>query len=148
MPTSSNPSTFNVQHTPGFPSSGVSTCVTMLVFTGRDVLCLQGLKFTTIDHRWTLPHRMRTLRVHVHSLTRLLGAQLFVQSTTHTPSWCVLRFLPQYSRFRADIYLPACKSTNCVRLMALPVRNPIRISPTTCGDCLSRQRMGAGVVQP
>ncbi|KAF9464674.1 hypothetical protein BDZ94DRAFT_1161420, partial [Collybia nuda] len=35
-----------------------------------------------------------------------------------------------------------CRAATCVRLMALPTRNPIRISPTTCSDCLTRAREG------
>ncbi|KDQ60846.1 hypothetical protein JAAARDRAFT_564059 [Jaapia argillacea MUCL 33604] len=35
-----------------------------------------------------------------------------------------------------------CKSQSCVRLMQLPVRNPIRISPTPCADCMIRERQG------
>ncbi|KAL4265238.1 hypothetical protein AB1N83_000116 [Pleurotus pulmonarius] len=65
IPTSSNPSTLNAH--PNFPPA--------------------ASQYVSQYHRWTLPHRMRTLRVHVHSLTRLLGDQLLVQSTTHTPSW-------------------------------------------------------------
>ncbi|KIM65231.1 hypothetical protein SCLCIDRAFT_14943 [Scleroderma citrinum Foug A] len=33
-----------------------------------------------------------------------------------------------------------CKSQSCIRLMSLPVKNPIRISPTTCGDCVAIKR--------
>ncbi|KAH7916062.1 hypothetical protein BJ138DRAFT_996652, partial [Hygrophoropsis aurantiaca] len=44
---------------------------------------------------------------------------------------------------RRHIHPTGCKSQSCVRLMALPVRNPIRISPTKCLDCLTRQREGA-----
>ncbi|KAI6109172.1 hypothetical protein EDD16DRAFT_1615891 [Pisolithus croceorrhizus] len=36
-----------------------------------------------------------------------------------------------------------CKSQSCIRLMALPVKNPIRISPTTCGDCIAIERAAA-----
>ncbi|KAG2157077.1 hypothetical protein DEU56DRAFT_722331, partial [Suillus clintonianus] len=34
----------------------------------------------------------------------------------------------------------ACKSQACIRLMALPMKNPIRISPSKCGDCLLKTR--------
>ncbi|KAF8921331.1 hypothetical protein CPB85DRAFT_318924 [Mucidula mucida] len=30
---------------------------------------------------------------------------------------------------------PRCRAATCIRLMALPVRNPIRVSPTKCSDC-------------
>ncbi|KAF8486490.1 hypothetical protein JB92DRAFT_2760306, partial [Gautieria morchelliformis] len=33
-----------------------------------------------------------------------------------------------------------CKSQNCIRMMGLPVKNPIRVSPTPCVTC--RQREG------
>ncbi|KAF7440478.1 hypothetical protein PC9H_000823 [Pleurotus ostreatus] len=58
---------FNIQRTPIFPPAAT--------------------QYVSQYHRWTLPHRMRTLRVYVYSLTRLLGDQLLVQSATHTPSW-------------------------------------------------------------
>ncbi|KAN0077310.1 hypothetical protein V8E55_011165 [Tylopilus felleus] len=35
-----------------------------------------------------------------------------------------------------------CKSQTCIRLMALPVKNPIRISPTPCCSC----QIGGGPV--
>ncbi|KII88542.1 hypothetical protein PLICRDRAFT_111412, partial [Plicaturopsis crispa FD-325 SS-3] len=36
----------------------------------------------------------------------------------------------------------ACKDPACIRLMNPPVRNPIRISPTKCGECVVRDRHG------
>lgn len=35
-----------------------------------------------------------------------------------------------------------CKSSHCTRLMALPVRNPIRFSHTKCNECIIREREG------
>ncbi|KAF8228190.1 hypothetical protein L208DRAFT_259573 [Tricholoma matsutake] len=35
-----------------------------------------------------------------------------------------------------------CRSTNCIRLMAQPVHNPIRMSPSICGDCTTMKREG------
>lgn len=35
--------------------------------------------------------------------------------------------------------LIGCKSPTCTRLMSLPVKNPIRISPVKCGDCIARE---------
>ncbi|TFK76470.1 hypothetical protein BDN72DRAFT_755973 [Pluteus cervinus] len=43
---------------------------------------------------------------------------------------------------RRHVHPIGCKASGCVRLMALPVRNPIRISPTVCNDCNSRDRDG------
>ncbi|TDL27450.1 hypothetical protein BD410DRAFT_714494, partial [Rickenella mellea] len=34
-----------------------------------------------------------------------------------------------------------CKSPSCLRMMALPVKNPIRISPNKCGDCVTRDKL-------
>ncbi|PFH54378.1 hypothetical protein AMATHDRAFT_170207 [Amanita thiersii Skay4041] len=48
---------------------------------------------------------------------------------------------------RRHTHLTGCRSPGCVRLMALPVRNPIRISPTVCSDCISRERIGSLGVQ-
>ncbi|KAH8099489.1 hypothetical protein BXZ70DRAFT_1000738 [Cristinia sonorae] len=35
-----------------------------------------------------------------------------------------------------------CKSSQCVRLMVAPQRNPIRISETRCADCVMRGAEG------
>ena len=40
------------------------------------------------------------------------------------------------------LWFSGCRSPLCTRLMALPVKNPIRISPTKCGDCVTRDREG------
>ncbi|KAI0318951.1 hypothetical protein OF83DRAFT_1163209 [Amylostereum chailletii] len=62
-------------------------------------------------------------------------------------------FIPMSTRFQ-DCMRPnclfssrhahpvGCRSPSCVRMMALPIRNPIRVSPTICGDCLQRGRTG------
>ncbi|OCB84297.1 hypothetical protein A7U60_g8977 [Sanghuangporus baumii] len=42
-----------------------------------------------------------------------------------------------FSRRHAHPY--GCKSPNCIRMMSLPVKNPIRISPVKCADCISRE---------
>ncbi|KAI0062286.1 hypothetical protein BV25DRAFT_1804024, partial [Artomyces pyxidatus] len=34
------------------------------------------------------------------------------------------------------IHPTGCKSSSCLRMMAPPVRNPIRHSATRCGDCV------------
>ncbi|KZT26221.1 hypothetical protein NEOLEDRAFT_1155744 [Neolentinus lepideus HHB14362 ss-1] len=39
---------------------------------------------------------------------------------------------------RRHVHLIGCTSRSCIRLMDLPVRNPIRISPTSCADCTIR----------
>ncbi|KAF8136334.1 hypothetical protein EV363DRAFT_1428740 [Boletus edulis] len=36
---------------------------------------------------------------------------------------------------RRHVHPVGCKSQFCIRLMALPVRNPIRVSPTVCSNC-------------
>ncbi|KAF9227949.1 hypothetical protein BS17DRAFT_746948 [Gyrodon lividus] len=36
---------------------------------------------------------------------------------------------------RRHIHPIGCKSQSCIRLMALPVKNPIRISPAVCPIC-------------
>ncbi|KAI6028379.1 hypothetical protein F5J12DRAFT_805005 [Pisolithus orientalis] len=41
----------------------------------------------------------------------------------------------------------SCKSQSCIRLMALPVKNPIRISPTNCCDCIVIERAGAAAAR-
>ncbi|TDL19127.1 hypothetical protein BD410DRAFT_774313 [Rickenella mellea] len=33
-----------------------------------------------------------------------------------------------------------CRSKSCIRKMNLPVKNPIRISKTMCGDCRTREK--------
>ncbi|KAI0273606.1 hypothetical protein BC834DRAFT_921638 [Gloeopeniophorella convolvens] len=33
-----------------------------------------------------------------------------------------------------------CESSACQRLMGLPIRNPIRLSPTHCPDCVRKER--------
>ncbi|KNZ74247.1 hypothetical protein J132_07561 [Termitomyces sp. J132] len=35
-----------------------------------------------------------------------------------------------------------CRSNKCIRLMALPVKNPIRFSHTKCNECIIREREG------
>ncbi|KIY50882.1 hypothetical protein FISHEDRAFT_38151 [Fistulina hepatica ATCC 64428] len=35
-----------------------------------------------------------------------------------------------------------CKSQGCIRMMAPPLKNPIRRSPTRCPNCISRDRIG------
>ncbi|ESK96948.1 hypothetical protein Moror_6526 [Moniliophthora roreri MCA 2997] len=37
-----------------------------------------------------------------------------------------------------------CRSTNCMRTMQLPVRNPIRVFKIKCTDCLSRGGLRRG----
>lgn len=32
-----------------------------------------------------------------------------------------------------------CRSPTCIRMMSLPVKNPIRISPAKCADCIARE---------
>ena len=32
-----------------------------------------------------------------------------------------------------------CRSPTCIRMMSLPVKNPIRISPVKCADCIARE---------
>ncbi|KAJ8594334.1 hypothetical protein M405DRAFT_872229 [Rhizopogon salebrosus TDB-379] len=39
------------------------------------------------------------------------------------------------------IHLTGCKSQSCIRLMALPVKNPIRISHSICNECKERRKM-------
>ncbi|KAG6333131.1 hypothetical protein ID866_5958, partial [Astraeus odoratus] len=41
---------------------------------------------------------------------------------------------------RRHSHMVGCKSQSCIRLMALPVKNPIRISPTVCSDCKAREK--------
>ncbi|KAA1471197.1 hypothetical protein DENSPDRAFT_776322, partial [Dentipellis sp. KUC8613] len=41
---------------------------------------------------------------------------------------------------RRHAHPTGCKPGECIRMMALPVRNPIRISETKCGDCLREVR--------
>ncbi|KAF9246542.1 hypothetical protein BU15DRAFT_7411, partial [Melanogaster broomeanus] len=36
---------------------------------------------------------------------------------------------------RRHVHVVGCKSQSCIRLMALPVKNPIRICPSTCSGC-------------
>ncbi|KAG0707791.1 hypothetical protein DFH29DRAFT_895376 [Suillus ampliporus] len=38
------------------------------------------------------------------------------------------------------VHPTGCKSQSCIRLMALPTKNPIRISPSICYDCVLRTR--------
>ncbi|KAG2349931.1 hypothetical protein BDR05DRAFT_972835 [Suillus weaverae] len=38
------------------------------------------------------------------------------------------------------VHPTACRSQSCIRLMALPTKNPIRISPSKCGDCILKTR--------
>ncbi|KAG1772653.1 hypothetical protein EDD22DRAFT_767856, partial [Suillus occidentalis] len=38
------------------------------------------------------------------------------------------------------VHPTACKSQSCIRLMALPTKNPIRISPSKCCDCVLKTR--------
>ncbi|OAX44625.1 hypothetical protein K503DRAFT_678345, partial [Rhizopogon vinicolor AM-OR11-026] len=38
------------------------------------------------------------------------------------------------------VHLTGCKSQSCVRLMALPVKNPIRIVETMCNDCTRAEK--------
>ncbi|KAF9005628.1 hypothetical protein BDQ17DRAFT_359963 [Cyathus striatus] len=71
---------------------------------------------------------MRSFLCHVHSSSGLLETYvLFSRRHTH-PS--------------------GCRSPNCVRLMALPVRNPIRISPVHCSDCITKVRESDGYSRP
>ncbi|KAM6500542.1 hypothetical protein JOM56_003556, partial [Amanita muscaria] len=41
---------------------------------------------------------------------------------------------------REHVHPNNCRSSTCIRLMALPIRNPIRISPTVCAECISKGR--------
>ncbi|KIL00424.1 hypothetical protein PAXRUDRAFT_29838 [Paxillus rubicundulus Ve08.2h10] len=38
---------------------------------------------------------------------------------------------------RRHVHPTGCKSHSCIRLMALPVKNPIRISPAACAICVA-----------
>ncbi|KAG8217494.1 hypothetical protein J3R82DRAFT_5642, partial [Butyriboletus roseoflavus] len=40
-----------------------------------------------------------------------------------------------FSRRHMHPIAQGCKSQSCVRLMALPVKNPIRLSPSVCSSC-------------
>ncbi|KAF8504049.1 hypothetical protein BU17DRAFT_78309 [Hysterangium stoloniferum] len=41
---------------------------------------------------------------------------------------------------RRHLHPYGCKSQDCIRMMSLPVHNPIRISPTRCMSCRQRHR--------
>ncbi|RDB21058.1 hypothetical protein Hypma_011580 [Hypsizygus marmoreus] len=84
---------------------------------------------------------------------RAIRAILFLQiidGRFHTPCG---HFIEMSTRFqdclrpnclfsRRHAHPIGCRSSNCNRLMALPVRNPIRISPTRCSACVERERGG------
>ncbi|KZV71656.1 hypothetical protein PENSPDRAFT_650516 [Peniophora sp. CONT] len=33
-----------------------------------------------------------------------------------------------------------CRSPHCIRMMAQPIRNPIRVSPACCSNCIAGDR--------
>ncbi|TFK29916.1 hypothetical protein FA15DRAFT_187672 [Coprinopsis marcescibilis] len=40
-----------------------------------------------------------------------------------------------------------CRNSECVRVMSHPVKNPIRVSPASCPNCIHIKNMG-GTVRP
>ncbi|TFK54908.1 hypothetical protein OE88DRAFT_974744 [Heliocybe sulcata] len=93
---------------------------------------------TSLDYRRSLAHALRAFRSYRHPQAGLSKVELCLQHAAHTSRGSVTSARMTAHEAEFDTQCTGCNFRSCVRMMDLPVRNPIRISPTCCGDCTMR----------